>query len=378
MAAIVGLLALLVIPTAVPAPAPDRTRGAIVVVAGNMDTRLLRQAGVTHVAVELTAENLEDLATSRWDGFVRGGFHVARDTDQESIRATARMTAALILSHRLAFLIEDTEAHKTDLPDGAQNLERLAWTDWLFAELRSQLGRSFPLYNVTFGLHSSPAVVNHQAFRRHDVTPIWEAYDEDGVTLGVGRTAAKAIDEGWTSPQIAIGDKSVLSDLPESDAQALGGVWLWAPDNGGTIEASPDGTTQWASQPVEAPTSAPAEIVPAATPCELAVVGSVCDAAPEPPVTNVDVETDAPVSPGVTPWAKATIPPISFEKRGRRPRRGDVHAGSIPGETVQLVDDEPPSPARERPRPLLPERAAGACVTPRTDAAQKPGAARSG
>ena len=59
-------------------------KGAIVVVAGNIDPELLRQAGVTHVAVELTDNNLRDFATSRWDGFVRGGFHVARDTTEES------------------------------------------------------------------------------------------------------------------------------------------------------------------------------------------------------------------------------------------------------------------------------------------------------
>ena len=65
--------------------------------------------------------------------------------------------------------------------------------------------------------------MNHEAFRRHNVIPIWEAYDENGVTLGVGRTAAKAADEGWPGPQIAIGDKSLARDLPASEAQALGG-----------------------------------------------------------------------------------------------------------------------------------------------------------
>ena len=106
------------------------------------------------------------------------------------------------------------------------------WTEWLFSELRSRLGPSFPLYNITSGIHSSPAVVNHEALRRHNVIPIWEAYDENGVTLGVGRTAAKAADEGWSGPQIAIGDKSLATDLPQTETRALAGVWLWAPDNG--------------------------------------------------------------------------------------------------------------------------------------------------
>jgi hypothetical protein len=237
-ALVAALVAFVTALTASAAPAPQQMKGAIVVVAGNIDPELLRQAGVTHVAVELTDNNLRDFATSRWGGFVRGGFHVARDTTQESIRATARETAALVRLHGLAFLIEDTEAHKADLPDGVLRPERLQWTEWLFSELRIRLGPSFPLYNITTGIHSSPAVVNHEALRRHNVIPIWEAYDENGVTLGVARTAAKATDEGWSSPQIAVGDKSLATDLPQSEARALAGVWLWAPDNG-SLTAQP-------------------------------------------------------------------------------------------------------------------------------------------
>lgn len=238
-----ALVALVIVPTAAPAPAPQRVKGAIVVVTGNIDPKLLRQAGVTHVAVALTDDNLRDFATSRWEGFVRGGFHVARDTTQESIRASARDTASLLSAHGLQFLIEDTEAHKADLPDGVIKPERLQWTEWLFSELRSRLGPSFPLYNVTVGIHSSPAVVNHAALRRHNVIPIWEAYDENGVTLGVGRTAAKAADEGWSSPQVAIGDKSLATDLPQTESQALAGVWLWAPDNGSLAAPAPPAST---------------------------------------------------------------------------------------------------------------------------------------
>jgi hypothetical protein len=293
----IALLALVIVPTA----GASAVKGAMVVVAGNMDTSLLRQAGVTHVAVELTDDNLRDLATSRWDGFVRGGFHVARDTTQESIRTTAGMTASLVSSHGLAFLIEDTEAHKADLPDGVLKPERLLWTEWLFAELRSQLGASFPLYNVTFGIHSSPAVVNHGAFRRHNVTPIWEAYDENGVTLGVGRTAVKAVAEGWLSPHIAIGDKSLPTDLPETGTQALGGVWLWAPDNGSTIEVAPNGSIQQPSQLASASTPARAGIIPVPIPCELPVVGNVCDAVAG-AVTRVAAEAGEFVMRGVTAW----------------------------------------------------------------------------
>jgi hypothetical protein len=235
---VAALVALVTAPTAAVASSPSRMKGAIVVVAGNIDPVLLRRAGVTHVAVELTDDNLRDFATPRWDGFVRGGFHVARDTTEESIRETARETATLVRSHGLEFLIEDTEAHKADLPDGVLRPERLLWTEWLFSELRSRLGPSFPLYNITSGIDSSPAVVNHDALRRHNVIPIWEAYDSNGVTLGVGRTAAKAAGEGWSAPQIAIGDKSLATDLPKSETEALAGVWLWAPDNG-SLAAQP-------------------------------------------------------------------------------------------------------------------------------------------
>jgi hypothetical protein len=211
---------------------------------------------VTHVAVELTDDNLRDFATSRWDGFVRGGFHVARDTTEESIRATARETAALVRSHGLAFLIEDTEAHKADLPDGVIRPERLQWTEWLFSELRMRLGPSFPLYNITTGIHSSPAVVNHEALRRHNVIAIWEAYDASGVTLGVSRTAAKAADEGWSAPQIAIGDKSLATDIPQTESRALAGVWLWAPDNG-SLGAQPPSTAGAVQTPLPSGTAPP-------------------------------------------------------------------------------------------------------------------------
>ena len=112
--AVIALLALVIVPTAIPAPSTPRVKGAIVVVAGNMDPHLLRQAGVTHVAVALTNDNLRDFATSSWDGFVHGGFHVARDTTEASIRATARDTASLVQSHGLEFLIEKLRQSKTN------------------------------------------------------------------------------------------------------------------------------------------------------------------------------------------------------------------------------------------------------------------------
>jgi hypothetical protein len=298
---VIALLALVITPTAIPAPSSPRVKGAIVVVAGNIDPHVLRQAGVTHVAVALTDDNLRDFATSSWDGFVQGGFHVARDTTEASIRATARDTASLVQSHGLKFLIEDTEAHKADLPDGVVKPERLQWTEWLFSELRSRLGPSFPLYNVTVGIDSSPAVVNHAALRRHNIVPIWEAYDGNGVTLGVGRTAAKAVGEGWSSPQIAIGDKSLDTDLPQSESQGLAGVWLWAPDNGPALGIAPRGRPHETAQLAAVRTPAQAGIIPVPNPCELPVVGNVCDAVSG-AVTKVAAEAGEFVMRGVTAW----------------------------------------------------------------------------
>jgi hypothetical protein len=63
-ALLAALVALVIVPTTAPAPAAQRVQGAIVVVTGNIDPKLLRQAGVTHVAMALTDDNLRDLATT--------------------------------------------------------------------------------------------------------------------------------------------------------------------------------------------------------------------------------------------------------------------------------------------------------------------------
>jgi hypothetical protein len=208
-----------------PPPPPPPVKplgGAMVVTAGNLDPQLLRDCGVTHVAVEMTEANDRELALGWGAGMVLGWFMVSRGNDGDTL------ATVLAQARSLKFAVIDTESHKVDMGGS------LAWTETLYAALRSRLGPTFPLFNVTFGVHSSPAVVNHEAFRRHNVVPIWEAYDGPGNTLGVGRTAAKAISEGWASPHIALGDKSLLADAQELGltSLALGGVWLWAPDNG--------------------------------------------------------------------------------------------------------------------------------------------------
>jgi hypothetical protein len=304
--------------TAAGATAAPSMKGAIVVVAANIDPALLRQAGVTHVAVELTDNNLRDFALPRWQGFVRGGFHVARDTSEESIRATARETAALVTAHKLSFLIEDTEAHKADLPDGVLRPERRLWTEWLYAELRSRLGPSFPLYNITSGIDSSPAVVNHEALRRYAVTPIWESYDANGATLGVARTAAKVTDEGWPDPQIAIGDKSLATDLPATEKRSLAAVWLWAPDNGSPLAAAlpPAGTARSSSSPPPGSGSEPSD--PSLPPGPGIQVGPPLDADQGTDTPGGEIEVDKDSKPrwwdlpgrvryGITSWFRGLV-----------------------------------------------------------------------
>jgi hypothetical protein len=210
----------------VPPPPPPVVKplgGAMVVTAGNLDPQLLRDCGVSHVAVEMTDANDRELALGWGAGMVLGWFMVSRGNDGDTL------ATVLAQARSLKFAVIDTESHKVDMGGS------LAWTETLYAALRSRLGPTFPLYNVTFGIHSSPAVVNHDAFRRHNVVPIWEAYDGPGNTLGVARTTVKAVAEGWKNPHIAIGDKSLLADVEELHQvvlPGLGGVWLWAPDNG--------------------------------------------------------------------------------------------------------------------------------------------------
>ena len=225
-----GVLGLLPTSTATsPVPTrPVRIKGAMVVTAGNCDPNLLRQAGITHVAPEITDTNMTDLFTPRWDGFQKGGFVVARALTTAAVRQEALVAATRAHIEGLAFLVMDTEAHKADM-GGSLDL-----TEALFSQLRTDLGPGFRLYNVTFGIHSSPAVVNHDALRKHNVKAIWETYGGDGATLGVAQTVAKANAEGWSPAHVALGDKSLAVEVAEARAlSGLGDVWAWAPEQAG-------------------------------------------------------------------------------------------------------------------------------------------------
>jgi len=202
---------------------PIRKKGAIVINAGNCSPDLLRQAGITHVAVEDTDANVRDVLTGRYNDFVVGWFVVSRGNDGDTIAGNLSGDPV-----RFSFAIIDTESHKTDM--GGQ----LAWTETLYAALRLGFGATFPLYNITFGIHQNPTVVNHDAFRKHNVTPIWETYDGAGQTLGVARTVSKANAEGWTPAHVCLGDKSLAVECAEAKAlSGLGDVWCWAPEQAG-------------------------------------------------------------------------------------------------------------------------------------------------
>ena len=222
---LVGVRAALEEPRLPEPPQAERVVGAMIVNAGSCAVDLFRQAGLTHVAVELTEANAADFATARWDGFAKGWFCISRGDDADALAAQLAARAASV-----TFAIVDTESHKADAGGDRE------WTESLYARLREVVGPEFPLYNVTFGIHSSPEVVNHDAFRRHRVTPVWEAYDFDGRTLGIRRRAEKAAAEGWAAPHVAIGDKSVAADVAElvGAAGEVGGVWIWAPEQCGT------------------------------------------------------------------------------------------------------------------------------------------------
>lgn len=206
-------------------------RGAMVVTAGSCDPSLLRRAGVTEVAVDYqNPNNLADLRTARWDGFNRGLFYVSRGGNF-TLEASEIVNA--VFSYNLGHIIVDTESHKTDV-GGSR-----AWTENLYQEIRRLLGPSpFAVRNITYGIHQSPAVFNHDALRRWDITAVWEAYDGFGATTGVSSTAQKMNGEGWNPANLALGDKNLIVDcasLRDPQLRALvGELWLWAPEQAGT------------------------------------------------------------------------------------------------------------------------------------------------
>lgn len=217
-------------PPAPPPPAP-RIRGAMVVTAGNIDPRLLKGAGVSHVAVELTGANLSELAAWNGYGFTKGGLFISRGPD--AVNEAVHVSTILRDNPWLSFVVIDTECHKVGM--GGERV----WTENLYRELRARAPLPFPILNITFGVdaHVDDAV-NHTALRAHSIGAIWEAYDGSGATLGVKTIRDKAIAGGWVPPHIALGDKSLVADCIELVATpGVGDVWLWAPDNGPAQDA---------------------------------------------------------------------------------------------------------------------------------------------
>lgn len=231
-------------PDPVPAPVVKRTKGALVVNATACVPAWFFQAGITHVAFDLTAENMADAkhrtGSERWAGFTLGGMFISRGGDTQN---EVNHAATICQDNQLAFLVLDVEAHKVGYPTpGNPGGGKLEWTDNLFAGLRAKLGLGFPLIGVTFGIHQDASVMNHDAFRRHNVKALFEAYEGahagngwvDGATTGVKRTAEHVAAQGWKPAHLALGDKHLVRDVAEfadpAVAALVGDVFVWGPE----------------------------------------------------------------------------------------------------------------------------------------------------
>lgn len=241
-----GFAQLLASTSAAPSPQPEpepiirRINGAFLDTAGDADPALLLSRGITHVAVEMTAENFEDFkpgnrsAGKRWHGFQAfGGLYMSRGAPSEE-----EMDEVADACHEnlFSFLCCDTESHKTDMGGS------LLWTSSLYHGLRHRLGPSFPIRNVTFGRDQSPAVFNHAALRSFGIAADWETYDGNGFTQGVAQTVAKIWTEGWKPVNVVLGTKSLHSEIPEAkrlrnSEGTVGDIWLWAADHGPSQDA---------------------------------------------------------------------------------------------------------------------------------------------
>lgn len=203
----------------------------MVVTAGNISPLVLRNAGVTHVAVELTGPNLWEISQASWGGFEKGAFFVSQGPD--AVNEAVHVSTIIRDNPFLKFAVIDTERHKVGM--GGDR----SWTENLYRELRARLPKPFPIINVTFGVDAAvDGPVNHQALRTYGIEALWEAYDGDGATIGLTMIRDRALAGGWNPANLALGDKSLRSDIPAlSGMSQVGDVWLWAPDNGPAQEA---------------------------------------------------------------------------------------------------------------------------------------------
>lgn len=178
---------------------------------------------------ETTGKNYNAIQYDHWSenarakGFLVGGWGLSTGLDTEG---EAHFAYGLINQWGLDFYIADTERHKTDLGGS------MDWTTSLFGELRWLLGPSFPLGNVTWGINSSPQVINHEAMRKYNVQYLPEAYDSGGHTVSVAMTVEKANGEGWKPAVPVLGDKDfqagtiTLGTLGQRGL--VKGFWMWA------------------------------------------------------------------------------------------------------------------------------------------------------
>lgn len=222
-----------------PVPPPFWGRaGAFFTNAGPADFNLLWQGGFRLLAPQIhwasghdpsTIENLRLIRDDGWaakarlNGFQVGGWGISTGVNA---LAEANYAASLVKDLGLDFYIADTERHKTDLGG------KMEWAELLYAQLRQRLGNEIPLGNVTWGIHSSPQVINHEAMRRYNVQYLPEAYDGSGNTVSMRMTVEKANEEGWKPAVPVLGDKHYpAGTLTLSEVGKLGlvrGFWLWA------------------------------------------------------------------------------------------------------------------------------------------------------
>jgi hypothetical protein len=204
---------------------------------------LLRQAGVMKIAHEIqvqgsddasTRANLEDLRTSRWDGWTRMGWGTHNVDDDAEVRLVKERVEAFQLKGYIA----DTEMHHL-----TGNNDR---TPPLLDKLQAALGKDFPIGIVTF-CYSEWSQGQLAASRYHEARAkrcafIGEAYGPardgkpDGWTYGLRAVRDYLIRDGAQLPlRLGIGDKSIPEDMAEwpSVASQVAALWVWAPEQAG-------------------------------------------------------------------------------------------------------------------------------------------------
>jgi hypothetical protein len=218
-------------------PSAFRGKGALSVNVGALAGEAVQRAGIIRLAVQITSlegdndstrENRAAIASlpGRFPGVLLGGW----GTHGGDPAVEARNVYDRIRSGGLQFYVADTERHKLR----AEQFK----TEQLLFNLRTYLGRDFPIACVTFGWsqfsQGQSNEVNYAAMIKYGATYMPEAYDEGGRSIGINNLVSYLKREAVMPPYVvAIGDKSVESDVIEMEgvvASSLMGVWAYAPE----------------------------------------------------------------------------------------------------------------------------------------------------